>query len=332
MGVIIVGMQRIKVAVLRGGPGAESEVSMKSGKNVIDNLPDKYIPIDIIIAKDKVWYQDGVAIKPEKVFKNCDVVFNAMHGEYGEDGKVQQLMDQFGVKYTGSKTLASALGMNKVLSKDIFIKFGLKTPLHKVIRKEDDLSGLDHTLFKTFPMPAIIKPAGSGSSFGVSMVKTLKEILPAIDTALKYSDFVIVEEFIKAKEATCGVVEDFRGEEIYPLLPVQIIPPEEFDFFGYEAKYSGKSSEICPGNFSEREKEEIQRMAIEAHKALGLKHYSRSDFIVSPKRGVYILEVNTLPGLTKESLLPKSLEAIGCTLPNFLDHIIQLALNKQLLN
>ena len=319
-------MQRIKVAVLRGGPGGEHDVSMKSGKNVLENLSDKYIPMDIFVAKDKTWYLDGVKISPEKVFRSVDVVFNAMHGEYGEDGKIQQLMDHFGVKYTGSKALASALGMNKVLAKNIFVKAGLKTPIYKVIKKGDNLEGLDHTIFKTFPIPAIVKPGGSGSSIGVSLVKVLKDILPAIKKALKYSDVVIVEEFIQGKEATCGVVEKFRDEQIYSLLPLEITKPEKFEFFGYEAKYSGCSSEVCPGNFSDMEKKTIQNMAIEAHRLLGLRHYSRSDFIVSSKRGVYILEVNTLPGLTKDSLLPKSLEAVGCSLPYFLDHVITLAL------
>ncbi len=322
-------MSRIKVAVLRGGPGDEHEVSLNSGKNVIDNLPDKYIPIDVFVAKNKEWYLDGVKITPAKLFKNVDVVYNALHGEYGEDGKVQQILNHFGMKYTGSQALASALGMNKVLSKEIFIKNGLKTPIYKAIRKGDNLKGIDHTIFKTFPIPAIVKPNGSGSSLGVSIVKVLKDILPAIEIALKYSDIIIVEEFIEGKEATCGVVENFRDEPIYPLLPIEIIKPKEFEFFNYEAKYSGKASEICPGNFSENEKKIIQDVSVEAHHILGLRHYSRSDFIVSPKRGVYILEVNTLPGLTKDSLLPKSLQAVGCSLSSFLDHIISLALGQK---
>ncbi|MFA5652032.1 MAG: D-alanine--D-alanine ligase [Candidatus Paceibacterota bacterium] len=321
-------MQRIKVAVLRGGPGVENEVSMKTGKNVMENLSDKYIPMDVFISKDGSWILDGVAIAPEKLFRNIDVVFNAMHGEYGEDGKVQQLMDKFGVKYTGSKALASAIGMNKVLAKEIFIKAGLKTPVYVAIKRGDNIKNVDHTIFKTFPMPAIIKPGGSGSSIGVSLVKSLKDILPAIEKALKYSEVIIVEEFIKGREATCGVVEKFRREVIYPLLPVEITQPKEFEFFGYDAKYSGCSGEVCPGNFSEKEKETLQHMAVEAHRLLGLRHYSRSDFIVSPKRGVYILEVNTLPGLTKESLYPKSLEAVGCPLSYFLDHVITLALEQ----
>jgi len=322
-------MNRIKVAVLRGGPGNEHEISLKSGKNVIDNLSDKYIPIGVFVAKNKEWYLDGIKITPAKLFQNVDVVFNAMHGEYGEDGKVQQILNHFGVKYTGSQILASALGMNKVLSKEIFVKNGLKTPIYKVIRKGDNLIDIDNTIFKTFPMPAIVKPGGSGSSLGVSVVKVLKDILPAIEMALKFSDVVIVEEFIQGKEATCGVVENFRNESIYPLLPIEIIKPKEFEFFGYEAKYSGKTTEICPGNFSDEEKKSLQDMAVKAHKILGLRHYSRSDFIVSPKRGVYILEVNALPGLTKDSLLPKSLEAVGCSLSNFLDHVITLALQSK---
>jgi D-alanine-D-alanine ligase len=319
-------MQRIKVAVLRGGPGVESEVSMRSGKNVLENLPEKYIPMDVFIAKDKSWYLDGVAIAPEKLFKNVDVVFNAMHGEYGEDGKVQQLMDQFGVKYTGSKALASALGMNKVLAKDIFIKAELKTPVYKVVKKGDNLEGIDAAIFKTCPMPAIVKPGGSGSSIGVSVVKTQKEIIPAIEKAFKYCDVIIVEEFIKGKEVTCGVLEKFRGEPIYSLLPLEIATPKEFEFFGYEAKYSDCISTICLANLSDKEKKEVQRVTSEAHRVLGLRHYSRADFIVSPKRGIYILEVNTLPGLTKNSLLPKSLEAVGCSFSYFLDHVITLAL------
>ncbi|MDD4803876.1 MAG: D-alanine--D-alanine ligase [Candidatus Pacebacteria bacterium] len=320
-------MQRIKVAVLRGGPSRESEISFKTGKNVLDNLSDKYIPTDVFISKDGGWYVDGIPVSPQKLFQNIDVVFNALHGEYGEDGKVQQLMNQFGVKYTGSKALASALGMNKAMAKDFFKKAGLKTPVYVLVKKEDNLEEKAKEIFRTFPIPAIVKPNGSGSSLGVTIVKTMKDILPAIEEALKHSEYAIVEEFIEGKEATCGVIEDFREKSIYPLLPIEIVKPREIGVWGFTEKYSGCSEEKCPGSFSDKEKEMIQNMTVEAHRVLGLKHYSRSDFIISPKRGVYILEVNSLPGLTKESLLPKSLEAVGCSFSYFLDHIITLALN-----
>jgi D-alanine-D-alanine ligase len=322
-------MQRIKVAVLRGGPSNEYEVSLKTGKSVLNNLPDKYISTDVLIDKKGIWHIDGVPATPTKVFQANDVIFNAMHGEYGEDGKVQQLLDQFGVKYTGSKALGSALGMNKILAKEIFVKNKIKTPVYKVVKKGEDLSEISNKLFKSFPMPAIVKPHGSGSSVGVAIAKNISELELALENSFKYSDNAVVEEFISGREGTCGVVEDFRGEKIYSLLPIEIIKPISSGFFDYNAKYNGQSQEICPGNFSVKEKKVMQEMAVKAHEALGLRHYSRSDFIIHPKRGVYILEINTLPGLTSESLLPKSLKAVGCNLSTFLDHIITLALEKK---
>ncbi len=319
-------MKRIKVAVLRGGRSTESEVSMQTGKSVIDNLPDKYIPTDVFISKSGDWHVEGLVLPPAKVFEEADVIFNTLHGEYGEDGKLQQLLNIFGKKYTGSKALASAVAMNKVLAKDFYKKAGIKTPVHLVFKNGDTINA--GKIFTSFPMPAVIKPNGAGSSFGVSIVKNIKEIESAIQKAFRYADEVMVEEFISGKEATCGVIEKFKGKDFYSLLPIEIVKPNESEFFDYDAKYSGKSNEICPGNFSKEESKMIQDLAIKAHEVLGLSHYSRSDFIVHPKRGVYILETNTLPGLTKESLLPKALAALGITFPQFLDHVITLALEN----
>lgn len=321
-------MAKKKVGVLRGGPSSEYEVSLKTGKSVIDNLADRYEVLDIFIDKAGVWHYLGAPIMPGKVFKKVDVIFNALHGTYGEDGTVQKLLDTFSVPYTGSTALASAVGMNKVLSKKAYKNYKLKTPLHVAISKKDDLSGVAVRLFKSFPMPAMVKPVSGGSSVGTAIARTLAELETAISDAFKYFDQVMIEEFISGREATCGVVDSFRNETVYSLLPVEIRKPAESAFFDYKAKYSGLSQEICPGNFTAEEKKEIQTMAKEAHKVLGLRHYSRSDFIIHPKRGIYILETNTLPGLTNESLLPKSLAAIGCTLPDFLDHLIKLATKK----
>ncbi|MEI6528445.1 MAG: D-alanine--D-alanine ligase [bacterium] len=321
-------MSRIKVAVLRGGPSSEYEVSLKTGKSVLDNLPEHYEAFDIFIDKEGVWHYSGKPVSHSQVFKMVDIVFNALHGAYGEDGTVQKILDQFDMPYTGSGSLASAIGMNKALTKNIYDSFKIKTPIYTLVGKDNNISLEAARLFKTFPMPAVVKPHNSGSSVGISIAKTLPELENAIYKALDYSDTVIIEEFIAGKEATCGVVENFRNEEIYSLLPVEIRKPDASLFFDYEAKYSGQSQEICPGNFTAEEKKIIQEMAAEAHKALGLSHYSRSDFIVNPRRGIYILETNTLPGLTSESLLPKSLQAIGCSFPQFLDHLIKLALQK----
>jgi D-alanine-D-alanine ligase len=321
-------MQRIKVAVLRGGPSSEYEVSLLSGKNVINNLSDKHIPTDVFIDRSGLWHVDGVPVKFEKLFQDHDVVFNALHGEYGEDGKVQQILDAHKAKYTGSGALPSAIAMNKLLAKKIFEKFHIKTPVYRAVQRGEENETLAMQIFKTFPMPAIIKPSGTGSSHGLSLVKTMKEILPALKKALKYSEIALLEEQISGREATCGVIENFRDQKFYPLPPIEIKHPAS-ELFDYDAKYSGKSEEICPGNFTEKEKEMIEKAAIEAHKALGLRHYSRSDFIVNPRRGIYILETNSLPGLTKESLMPKALKAVGSSLTQFLDHVIGMAMEEK---
>ena len=319
-------MSKKKVGVLRGGPSSEYEVSLKTGKSVIDNLADRYEVLDIFIDKEGTWHYLGTPIKPEHVFKKVDVIFNALHGAYGEDGTVQKLLDTFGIPYTGSTALASAVGMNKVLSKKVYKDNNIKTPIHKTISKSSDIKAEVVNLFKTFPMPVVVKPVNGGSSVGTAIAKTITDLELTIIDALKYSDKALIEEYISGKEATCGVIDNFRNEAVYALLPVEIRKPTESAFFDYNAKYNGQSQEICPGNFTIEEKNIIQKMAQEAHSALGLRHYSRSDFIIHPKRGIYILETNTLPGLTGESLLPKSLKAVGCTLPDFLDHLIKLAL------
>lgn len=321
-------MTKKRVGVLRGGPSSEYEVSLKTGKSVIDNLTNKYEVLDIFISKEGVWHHLGAPIEPENVFKKVDVIFNALHGAYGEDGTVQKLLDTFAIPYTGSTALASAIGMNKVLSKGVYKNNNLKTPLHKTLTVNDDLATEIIKLFKTFPMPAVVKPANGGSSVGTAIAKTIADLEVAVTDALKYSDTALIEEFIAGKEGTCGVIDNFRNEALYALLPVEIGKSKESAFYDYNAKYISNTQEIiCPGNFTAEEKKIIQDMSKHAHKVLGLRHYSRSDFIIHPKRGIYIIETNTLPGLTDHSIVPKSVAAIGCSLPDFLDHLIQLALS-----
>jgi D-alanine-D-alanine ligase len=318
-----------KVGVLRGGPSSEYEVSLKTGKTVLDNLPSSYEGLDILIDKDGVWYISGLKTDPLRVSKQVDVIFNALHGTYGEDGIVQRILEQLSIPYTGSTALASAVGMNKLLTKKIYKNNNIKTPLYTTVSKKENIGEHVIRIFKTFPMPVVIKPVSGGSSVGTCIAKNIKELERGIIEALKYSDSALIEEFIIGKEATCGVVDNFRNEDRYALVPIEIRKPTNASFFDYQAKYGGQSLEICPGNFTSEEKKLIENISKQAHEVLGLRHYSRSDFIIHPKRGIYILETNTLPGLTSESLLPKSLKAIGCSLPDFFDHLIKLALDKQ---
>lgn len=320
-------MASVKVGVVRGGISNEHEISLKTGESVLKNLPEKYSGHDIVLGKDGRWYFRDQPSFPEKIFNSVDVVFNALHGRYGEDGKVQQLFDVFNVPYTGSGAAASAVGMNKVLAKDIFVKAGLKVPRAEVISVAEDIEEEVKKIFNTMGPPWAVKPASSGSSLGVSMAHNFNDLVKAVRNAFDFGLTVIVEEYISGKEATCGVVEEFRGEEHYALPVIEIMPPARSVYFDYKSKYSGEAEEICPANFDAKTKNAIENMARAAHVAVGCRHYSRADFVVSP-RGIYILEINTLPGLTTESLLPKAINAVGSSYSEFLDHVIGLALNK----
>lgn len=334
----------IKVGVIRGGISEEHDVSLASGAQVLshlrsDKMNEKYIPIDIFIDKDGVWHINGIPVTLAKVAPKVDVIINALHGDFGEDGKVQQLLEQWGIPYTGSGPLASALGYNKHLSKLEFEKLGIKTPKHILFPVyQADFDGPKNKyatqkareVWGKISPPWIVKPLTGGSSMGIHICKTFQSLVDAFQIGVNEKVSVLVEEFITGKEATVGVINNFRNKKVYTLPPIEIRIPKTSTFFDNEAKYSGKSKEICPGNFREEEKQELERIAALIHKGFDLSHYSRSDFIVHPKRGIYALEVNTLPGLTGESLMPKALDAVGSNMPEFIEHIIKLARdNKQ---
>ena len=229
---------KIRVGVLRGGPSPEYEVSLNTGKTILANLPDEYEPIDILISKNGAWHTGGLRKDPYRILKTIDVAVNAMHGTYGEDGTVQKMLERFNIPYTGSDSMASALGMNKIMSKNVFEKYGLKTPHHIIIEKAGD-DGITKEMMKkineSLPFPIIIKPLNSGSSLGVSLAEKIGQIKSALKKSFEHSSKLIVEEYINGKEATCGVIDNFRGEDIYTLLPVEIGTTSP-SFLDYDSK------------------------------------------------------------------------------------------------
>jgi len=323
-------MHRIVVGVLRGGPSSEYEVSLNSGATVLSNLDQgKYEPRDIFISRDGTWNSSGREVPISKALQGIDVVFNALHGEYGEDGTVQRILDLYGMPYTGSNSLESAVAFNKQNTKNALRSTGIKMAqgMPFTLQASEDIDQAAKDVFNSFPAPWVVKPLASGSSVGVSVAKDYHSLVDMLHTARTGSDRVLVEQYIQGREATCGVSDQFRGEDIYAFFPIEIIPPQGDSHWTYEAKYNGSSQEICPGNFTHDQKKEIEDISRMVHKNLGLRHYSRSDFIITPN-GIYFLEVNTLPGLTSESLLPKAVKAAGAKLSEFFDHLIQLALRK----
>lgn len=293
---------RTVVGVLRGGPSREYDVSLKTGASVLDALDkEKFEPRDVFISKGGEWHVHGVAMEPERALKGVDVAFNALHGEYGEDGRVQRQLDVLGVPYTGSGPFASAIAFNKAHTKEAVRKLGVKVAHGQVLDLSalSDVEGLAKKLFRSFPHPAIIKPVAGGSSMGIYTAHSYHTLENALREACTMSPKVLIEECIPGKDVSVGVIDNFRNEDTYALIPT----PNDFDF---------------------GQKDELTSLAKKIHRGLGLMHYSDSDFVVS-RRGIYYLETNSQPKLHRESKLAQALQSVGASLTHFLDHVIALA-------
>lgn len=324
-------MSKTRVAVLRGGPSEEFDMSLRTGERMLAALDvRKHQPLDVVITKAGEWLLSGRVREPEDILAHTDVALLALHGQYGEDGGVQRLLERHGVPFTGSGSYASAIAMNKAIAKDQVRHHGVLVPKHMIVGNSarDNTIGMAHSIKALFGPKHVIKPLASGSSIGVQLAHNVEELSLALGQLLAVHDSVLVEEYIEGREATCGVIEGFRGEDIYALPVVEIIPPSDAGFFAAHVKYTGATQEICPARFSAEDKRTIEDLSKTVHRELGLLHYSRSDFIVS-NQGIYFLEVNTLPGMTSESLFPKSLAAIGAKYEDFIAHLLTAAQERQ---
>ncbi|MFM2423719.1 MAG: hypothetical protein RLZZ70_104 [Candidatus Parcubacteria bacterium] len=271
-------MLKTRVAVLRGGPSSEYDVSMHTGAGVLASLRQLgYHVIDIPVTKQGEWLVDGRVKSPEIALQTVDVVFIAMHGAYGEDGTVQRICERLHIPFTGSNSFASAIAFNKDVTKRSLRDEAIHLPQHIKVTKDQlpAVSEIVRAVELAFGPQYVVKPLASGSSHGVTIAttETLESILAA--TLADY-DTCLVEERIIGIEATCAVLADFRNTDLYVLPPVEIIPPAHTTFFSSDVKYDGSTTELCPGRFSYDEKEKIAAMATLVHQKLGLTHYSRN--------------------------------------------------------
>lgn len=327
-------MTKVKIGIVIGGPSAEYEVSLASGENIFSNIDkEKYEPVKIKIEKNGRVFLNGRFSTLEKAVKSIDLCFLATHGEFGEDGILQAILESLKIPYTGSGVLASALAMNKAKSRKIFEAQGILTPKTLLLKKnENNEAQINFFLEKIVGFPVVVKPCSRGSSVGVSIVETKNDLKNTIDVAFSYDNEILLEEYIDGREITCGVIEGlikevknslFGNQKIVALPLTEIIPKRKYKFFSYEAKYKpGASEEITPAQISKELTKNIQETAIKAFESLGCKDYSRIDFIAKGNK-IYLLEINTLPGLTKNSLLPKQLFFAGIKFKNFISLIIE---------
>lgn len=307
------------IAIAAGGDSSEFEISIKSAGEVSKILSSRYV-VYIIVIRGTNWYWEDKKGRYHNIDKNdfslqnddhrikFDGVFIAIHGTPGENGLLQGYLDMMKIPYTSCDAFCSALTFNKQACKLFLKEYGIKMADAVLIRKGDKFDLTD--LNKQIGMPCFVKPNESGSSFGVTKVKQKKELLPAIETAFKESDAVLIESFIDGREVACGVIKTKAKTLVLPL--IEIISKNEF--FDYEAKYTqGRSDEITPADVPPAITKEIQRISKYVYEILGCKGIVRVDFIVAGETPFFI-EINTVPGMTKESLVPKEAAAAGISL------------------
>jgi D-alanine--D-alanine ligase len=303
-----------KVGVLIGGPSTEREISFKSGKAVFEALKGaevEVVAIDIVTDDRK---HNIELLKQHEL----DIVFIALHGKFGEDGGIQDILEEMGLPYTGSGIKASALAMDKIASRRIFEQKGISVPRYRVINKPEWRRG--QRLAAVFNFPVVVKPASNGSRIGLSIIGNEKDFDQALRLAFSFDDRIIIEEYLQGREMTVGIFDDAA-------LPViEIIPKHQF--FDYEAKYqSGLTDYKVPAQIDEPTCRKIQNAGLAAHRALGCAGFSRIDIILKDDIP-FVLEVNTIPGFTSTSLLPKAAKLAGIEFTDLCLRLLKLAYEK----
>ena len=305
-------MKKLTVALLSGGISSEREVSLHSGDQVYEALDkDKY---DIRRYDPKT---DLARLVDDA--QQIDVALIILHGPFGEDGTVQGLLDLLNIPYQGSGVLGSALAMNKIVTKQLYEKADLPVPPYIVHQSGAKLD--PEVCIGQLGLPLVIKPVAAGSSVGMSIVRSPGDLKSAIEKAVSHDSQILIEAYIDGIELTVGVI---GNQELQALPVIEIIPGDAHDFFDYEAKYTaGVTQEICPARINADLTEKAQRYAKIAHEALFCKGYSRTDMILKDNV-VFVLETNTIPGMTATSLLPQAAQKAGMSFTQLLDKLIEL--------
>lgn len=307
--------KQTRIAVLYGGLSSEREVSLTSGKGCHDAL--KRLGYENAVLVDV-----GHDIARKLVDEKIEVAYIALHGKYGEDGCIQGLLELMGVPYTGCRVAASALTMNKALTKSVLKDAGLPV-IDSVVLKAGTVNGKPLDIGLSYPV--MVKPINEGSSIGMSKVDKAEDLKEALTTAFKYADEVMVEQYVKGKSLTVGVVEVNGQPKVTPILELR---PTKSEWYDLEAKYTEGGTEfIMPAELPDTVTTVIQDATLRAHLAAGCRGMSRIDFVTGPENKFYILEINTIPGMTPLSDLPAQAKAMGISYDELVECILMTAVN-----
>ena len=309
-------MKKLTVALLAGGTSPEREVSLNGGDEVYEALDKSKYRVKRYDPKTDLQLLLADASR-------IDVALIILHGALGEDGSIQGLLDLLSIPYQGSQVLGSALAMNKIVSKQLYKFSGLPVPPYISVKRNDPINPED--CIKRLGLPLLVKPAKGGSSIGMSLVRSKELFEDAVDTGFSHDDTLLIEAYLEGTELTGSVI---GNDELEALPIVEIIPDKNYDFFDYTAKYTaGATREICPAEIDDDLTEKAQTYAKMAHRTLCCKGYSRTDMILID-RDIYLLETNTIPGMTSTSLLPLAARTAGINFSQLLDKLIALSIDN----
>ena len=310
----------MNVLVLKGGMSTERDVSLNTGRAVAGALRQA----GHSVAEYDLDHGSGrgvLALAASDGFAEADVVFIALHGGEGEDGRIQALLELLGMPYTGSGVRASSMAMDKAVSKILFERIGIPTPPWAFLKGPEACAGAAEAVDRLGGLPVVVKPVDQGSTIGVSIVSASGRLQPAIDLALSYSAGVILERYIAGRELSVPIV----GDEVFPV--VEIRPKS--GFYDYERKYTkGLTLYDCPARIGDRLTRSIQADALRAYHGLGCEGFGRVDLRLGEDEAPYFLEVNTIPGMTETSLVPMAARAKGLSFPALVDRIVSLAMER----
>lgn len=291
-------------------------------------LPEeKYETRDIFIDRAGTWHLRGIPVEPFRAVSQIDVALNALHGGIGEDGTVQRVLEHAGVPYAGARPLSASLSLNKIRTHGRMRDAGVRMPHSTAFYPGNPMTTGEMAVatFSEFGPPYVVKPAQDGASRGVRMVHTIIELPDAIGDALDEFGPVLVQEFLRGAEVSVGIIENFRGQDLYTLPPAHVVLPLGKQFLEFEAHEQSLAQHVVPSNFSDDDKRALEDIARRAHRALGMDHFSRADIILVRGKP-YLLEVNAIPGLYQGASFPHMLESVGSSVTEFLEHAIGLAM------
>lgn len=321
-------MVRTVVGILRGGSSSEYALSLKTGAALIAALPEeRYEVRDIFIDKQGMWHLYGSPSTPARALSQVDAVLNALHGGIGEDGTVQRLLERMHVPYAGARAHASALALHKVRARTALAQVGIRIPQAVAFTADSgmDTGQMAYAVFGKFAAPYVVKPPTEGASVGIRYAATIRELPDALAEVLVAYGMALVEEYVRGREATVGIIEQFRKQPLYALPPAEVSRPLDTRMIEHVHHRDTLLAHVCPSPFSADEKYRLEQAAKLAHRALGLEHFSRADMILTPRGVPYLLEVNAYPGLYHGAAFPAMLEAVGSSVGEFAEHAVRLA-------